>query len=219
MRRALRWMGWTFIGMGCFVLYFLVYQLVGTDAVTNHAQSNLRRTLAQEWAKAPPPKTGAGAGVARTTPVAVALGAPIGLLDIPKINLKNVVIVQGTNRDQLAMGPGQVTSTVMPGQPGTFAVSGHRTTHSRPFYHLDELAKGDTITVVTQQAVYTYTVTDMRVVLPTDTEVLDNVRAPDGKLEPRIVLTTCHPRYSASHRLVVFGVLTHTAVNDGKAAA
>lgn len=215
MRRALRWMGWSFIGMGCFVLYFLVYQLVGTDAVTNHAQSNLRRTLAQEWATAPPK----GAAQVRTTPVAVALGAPIGLLDIPKIGLKDVVIVQGTNRDQLAMGPGHVTSTVMPGQPGTFAISGHRTTHSRPFYHLDELTKGDTITVVTQQAVYTYTVTDIKVVLPTDTEVLDNVRGPDGKLESRIVLTTCHPRYSASHRLVVFGILTHTAVNDGKAAA
>jgi len=210
-------MGWSFIGMGCFVLYFLVYQLVGTDAATNHAQSNLRQTLAQEWAQRPPAT--AKKGTPRTTPVAVALGQPVALLDIPKIHLKDLVIVQGTNRDELAMGPGHVTSTVMPGQLGTFAVSGHRTTHSRPFYHLDALAKGDTITVVTQQAVYTYTVTDMRVVLPTDTEVLDNVRGADGKLQSRIVLTTCNPRYSASHRLVVFGELTSTAANDGKAAA
>jgi len=214
-RRVLRGMGWSFIGMGFFVLYFLVYQLVGTNAATNHAQSDLRHALAQEWAQKPPPKTGS----VRTTPVAVALGGPVALLDIPKINLKDLVIVQGTNRDQLAMGPGHVTSTVMPGQLGTFAVSGHRTTHSHPFYNLDALAKGDTITVVTQQAVYTYTVTDMKVVLPTDTEVLDNVRGADGKLESQIVLTTCHPRYSASHRLVVFGVLTKTAANNSKAAA
>ena len=30
MRRLLRGTGWSFIGMGTFVLYFLVYQLVAT---------------------------------------------------------------------------------------------------------------------------------------------------------------------------------------------
>src|SRR5688572_14762173 len=52
-RRLLRGTGWTFIGMGSFVLYFLVYQLVGTNAVTSRGQSDLRNELQREWAAAP----------------------------------------------------------------------------------------------------------------------------------------------------------------------
>jgi sortase (surface protein transpeptidase) len=32
-------------------------------------------------------------------------------------------------------------------------------------------------------------------------------------------LTTCHPRYSARQRLIVFGDLTFTSTNTGKVAA
>src|SRR5829696_8457663 len=48
-RRLLRGTGWTFIGMGSFVLYFLVYQLVGTNAVTSRGQDELRNELQKEW--------------------------------------------------------------------------------------------------------------------------------------------------------------------------
>src|SRR4030095_16892854 len=48
-RRLLRGTGWTFIGMGSFVLYFLVYQLVGTNAVTSRGQDDLRNQLQREW--------------------------------------------------------------------------------------------------------------------------------------------------------------------------
>ena len=37
----------------------------------------------------------------------------------------------------------------MPGERGTFAVSGHRTTYGAPLYRLDELRKGDRILVTT----------------------------------------------------------------------
>lgn len=215
MRRLLRGIGWSFIGLGCFVLYFLVYQLVGTDVATNRAQASLRQELNREWSAATPAKR----GQVRTTPVAAKLGAPIALLEIPKIELKNVVVVQGINRAQLARGPGHFPSTVMAGEPGTFGIAGHRTTHSRPFYQLDALAKGDTIRVATKEAVYTYTVTYSKVVKPSQTEVLDNVRGPDGRLKPQIMLQTCHPRYSASNRLIVFGELTHTAANPGRLVA
>ncbi|MCI0688928.1 MAG: class E sortase [Sporichthyaceae bacterium] len=214
-RKLLRGLGWSFIGLGCFVLYFLVYQLVGTDIQTNRAQADLRQQLAREWSG----QRAASGKPTRTTPVAAKLGEPIALLQIPKIKLMDVVIVQGTNRQQLAKGPGHVPSTSMPGQPGTFGVSGHRTTHSHPFFSLDELTKGDTIRVLTQESIYAYTVTGSRIVLPTQTEVLDDVRGPDGKLKQQIVLTTCHPRYSAARRLVVFGDLADVQPNTGKVAA
>src|SRR5262245_13222177 len=55
-RKTLRAAGWAFIGLGCFVLYFLVYQLIGTDLITNREQSDLRQKLAQEWSTSPPAK-------------------------------------------------------------------------------------------------------------------------------------------------------------------
>jgi sortase A len=214
-RRVLRATGWTFIGMGSFVLYFLVYQLVGTNAVTNAGQSNLRNELQREWSAQPAPR----GDPKKAPPRRVARGKPLAVLDIPKIQLDNKVVVEGVGRDELRKGPGHVPSTVPPGQPGTFGVSGHRTTYGAPFYRLDELAKGDTITVVTRKAIYTYAVTRTAIVRPTDTQVLDNVRDPDGNLKATITLTTCHPRYSARQRLVVFGELKFISHNTGKVAA
>jgi LPXTG-site transpeptidase (sortase) family protein len=215
-RRLLRGTGWTFIGMGSFVLYFLVYQLVGTNAVTSRGQSDLRNELQQEW-------TTASAAPARdpekVVPKRVGRGKALAVIDIPKIQLDNKVIVEGVGREELRKGPGHVPSTVLPGQDGTFGVSGHRTTYGAPFYRLNELAKGDTITVVTKEAIYTYTVSRTAIVRPTDTQVLDNVEGPDGKPKATITLTTCHPRYSARQRLIVFGDLSYTSPNSGKVAA
>jgi sortase A len=215
-RRLLRGTGWTFIGMGSFVLYFLVYQLVGTNAVTSRGQSELRSELQREWTATPraprrDPK--------KAVPKRVARGKALAVLDIPKIQLDNKVVVEGVGRDELRKGPGHVPSTVLPGQAGTFGVSGHRTTYGAPFYRLDQMAKGDTITVVTREAIYTYTVTRTDIVRPTDTQVLDNVQGPDGKPKATITLTTCHPRYSARQRLIVFGDLSYTSSNTGKVAA
>ena len=215
-RRLLRGAGWTFIGMGSFVLYFLVYQLVGTNAVTSRGQSDLRNELQREWSATPVTRT---RDPKKVEPRRPALGKPLAVLDIPKIRVDNKVVVEGVGRDELRKGPGHVPSTVLPGQAGTFGVSGHRTTYGAPFYRLNELAKGDTITVVTREAIYTYTVTRTAIVRPTETQVLDNVEGPDGKPEATITLTTCHPRYSARQRLIVFGDLTFTSTNTGKVAA
>src|SRR5215211_4639103 len=155
-RRLLRGTGWTFIGMGSFVLYFLVYQLVGTNAVTSRGQTDLRNELQREWtASAPAPKKDSK----KVEPRRVARGKALAVIDIPKIQLDNKVVVEGVGREELRKGPGHVPSTVLPGQDGTFGVSGHRTTYGAPFYRLNELTKGDTITVVSREAIYTYTVT------------------------------------------------------------
>ena len=216
MRRLLRGTGWTFIGMGSFVLYFLVYQLVGTNAVTSRGQTDLRNELQREWtASAPAPKK----DPRKAVPKRVAPGKALAVMDIPRIELDNKVIVEGVSRDDLRKGPGHVPSTVLPGQPGTFGVSGHRTTYGAPFYRLNELGKGDTITVVTREAIYTYTITRTAIVRPTDTQVLDDVIGPDNKPKATITLTTCHPRYSARQRLIVFGNLSHASTNTGKVAA
>jgi sortase A len=216
-RRLLRGTGWTFIGMGSFVLYFLVYQLVGTNAVTSRGQSDLRGQLQREWSAAP--RATPNVNPKKVVPKRVLPGKALAVLDIPKIQLDNKVVVEGVGREELRKGPGHIPSTVLPGQDGTFGISGHRTTYGAPFYRLNELGKSDTITVVTRDAIYTYTVSRTAVVRPTETQVLDNVRGPDGKLKATITLTTCHPRYSARQRLVVFGDLSFTSINSGRVAA
>jgi sortase A len=216
-RRLLRGTGWTFIGMGSFVLYFLVYQLVGTNAVTSRGQSELRSELQREWSAAA--AAPADPDPEKVVPKRPARGKALAVIDIPKIQLENKVIVEGVGREELRKGPGHVPSTVLPGQDGAFGVSGHRTTYGAPFYRLNELAKGDTITVVSKEAIYTYTVTRTAIVRPTDTQVLDDVPGPDGKPKATITLTTCHPRYSARQRLIVFGDLRFTSPNTGKVAA
>jgi sortase A len=218
-RRLLRGAGWTFIGMGSFVLYFLVYQLVGTNAVTSRGQDELRNELQREWSVPSGAPSQQPKDPRKVVPRRVAAGKPLAVLDIPKIRLDNKVVVEGVGREELRKGPGHVPSTVLPGQDGTFGVSGHRTTYGAPFYRLNELAKGDNITVVTREAVYTYTVTRTAIVRPTDTQVLNNVTGPDGKPKATITLTTCHPRYSARQRLIVFGDLDFTSVNTGQVAA
>jgi sortase A len=218
-RRLLRGAGWTFIGMGSFVLYFLVYQLVGTNAVTSRGQDELRNELQREWSAPSAAPSQQPKDPKKVVPRRVAAGKPLAVLDIPKVRLDNKVVVEGVGREELRKGPGHVPSTVLFGQDGTFGVSGHRTTYGAPFYRLNELAKGDTITVVTREAVYTYTVTRTAIVRPTDTQVLNNVTGPDGKPKATITLTTCHPRYSARQRLIVFGDLTDTSVNTGQVAA
>jgi sortase A len=75
----------------------------------------------------------------------------------------------------------------------------------RSFFRLDELEVGDEILVTTLQGSFRYEVTESKVVRPRDVHVLDPT--PDN----RLTITTCHPRYSASQRLVVVAALKDTA--------
>src|SRR5215216_4016606 len=68
----------------------------------------------------------------------VQTGQAIGRVVIPVIGL-DIIMVQGTNTADLAQGPGHYASTPFPGQPGTTAIAGHRTTYLAPFRHLDSL--------------------------------------------------------------------------------
>jgi sortase A len=130
----------------------------------------------------------------------VSNGQPIGHLVIPEIDV-DIVVVQGTSAGDLTQGPGHYPSTPFPGQAGTTAIAGHRTTYLAPFRHLDSLHGGDRIELRMPYATLDYRVQRTRVVEPTDVGILD----PTGY--PRLVLTACHPLYSASERIVAFARL------------
>lgn len=135
-------------------------------------------------------------------------GDPVGRLKIPAIGL-NRLIQEGEkghgldprgDQTLLRVGPVHYATTPLPGEGEPFAVAGHRTTFGAPFNKLDELRPDDVIFVETPYARFRYRVAKTTVVLPTDISVLAD-RGYD------LVLTTCTPPYSASHRLIVWGLL------------
>lgn len=138
--------------------------------------------------------------LARSVRRRVGEGQPIARIAIPKIRLKRTV-VNGTDTDDLRRGPGLISSTELPGLGGTTAVAGHRTTYGAPFHDIDKLRKGDKIVVGTPYGDFVYRVDRTRIVKPTDTWVLERI----GR--ERLVLSACHPLYSAAQRIIVFSEL------------
>ena len=110
-------------------------------------------------------------------------------------------IVAGVSVTDLKNGAGHMPATPLPGQPGTSVISGHRTTYGAPFHELDTLEEGDRIEVETAIGLHVYEVRSLEIVRPTDVWVT----------EPRsgawLTLTTCHPKFSARERLIVFAEL------------
>ncbi|HKR50361.1 MAG TPA: class E sortase [Pseudonocardiaceae bacterium] len=91
----------------------------------------------------------------------LALGAPVALLEIPKLGLREVV-VEGTSSGTLMSGPGHRRDTPLPGQVGTSVVAGRRATYGGPFRSVDQLGAGDVIIVTTGQGRNSFAVIGVR---------------------------------------------------------
>jgi sortase A len=127
-------------------------------------------------------------------------GQPVGRLLAPSIGLE-VVVVAGTDATDLRKGPGHYPGTSLPGMGGTVAVAGHRTTYGAPFRRIDELERGDRITMRMPYGRLSYRVERTRIVDPDAVGVVRDVG------HEQLVLTACHPLYSAEQRVVVFARL------------
>ncbi len=127
-------------------------------------------------------------------------GEPLGRLRIRRIGL-SLVWVQGTASADLAKAPGHYAGTALPGRRGTVGIAGHRSTHGAPFRHVDRMRAGDRIQVTMPYGQYEYAVERVRIVSPDQAEVLRT--AP----QDRLVLTACHPVWSAKQRIVVIARL------------
>jgi sortase A len=130
-------------------------------------------------------------------------GDPVGRVLIPEVGLSKV-IVEGTDGGSLRKGPGHYPETPLPGIRGTVAIAGHRTTYGAPFRDLDKLEDGDELVVEMPYGRFTYEVEREQIVDPTATWVTRRVG------HDRLVLTACHPKYSAAQRIVIFARLVET---------
>ena len=130
-------------------------------------------------------------------------GDAVGRLRIDRIGLSSVVI-EGTDADDLRRGPGHYPATPLPGQRGTVGIAGHRTTYGAPFRRIDKVRRGDGIVVTMPYGRFTYRVERTRIVKPTDVWVTQRVSY------DRLILSACHPLYSAAERIVVFARLVRS---------
>ncbi|MGI8756547.1 MAG: class E sortase [Acidimicrobiales bacterium] len=225
--------GRTLITAGTLILLFVAYQLWGTGLQEAKAQRALKSDFATVL-QADRSTTTTRASTSTTVPLATTVdsstpttsqalvvkpvttvpanieppgyGDPIATIRIPKIGVTRTV-VQGVGVDQLKRGPGHYPDTPLPGQAGNAAIAGHRTTYGQPFHNVDKLAKGDQILLKTRQGEFVYAVDKITIVRPDQSEVLLPTKDANGKLENRITLTACHPKYSAAKRLIISGVL------------
>ena len=214
-RRTAASLGRMLVTVGLLILLFVAYQLWGTGIFTARAQNDLKKEFNSQLQDNPtvqttaPPRTGTtlespNSTVPPTTLAKVVQtlneGDPAGRIRIPKIHV-DLIFVQGTARDDLSKGPGHYPASPMPGQLGNAAIAGHRTTHGKPFYDLDQLAPGDDILIDTTYGHYRYRVTQQLIVAPTEVSVVGPT--PDAQL----TLTTCNPKLSARERLVIHAKL------------
>jgi len=127
-------------------------------------------------------------------------GQPLGRIRIPSIGVSSVVVA-GTDTASLRLGPGHYPGTPLPGARGTVAIAGHRTTYGAPFRKLDKVDKGDRIEVRMPYGTFVYRVEQRRIVAPTALWVTRRTSY------DRLILSACHPLYSAAQRIVVFARL------------
>lgn len=135
----------------------------------------------------------------------IGIGQALTRIKIPAIGV-NAIVVQGTTESALQAGAGHYPNTPLPCTMGNVAIAGHRTTFGHPFANVDQLHVGDPIELDTPIGSCTYTVSRPPFsVLPTDLSVAANTPG-----QYNLTLTSCTPKGSASHRIVIRAAMQGT---------
>ncbi|MGW2346513.1 class E sortase [Streptomyces sp. NPDC001661] len=229
------------VTLGLVVLLLVVHQLWWTNRQARAGADHQVQALEQEWGDESGARSGAGesaepaAGTAEPTDaptstpsddpsVTPAKPAPrpdwdqaYAILGIPRLGLR-APVAQGISKSAvLNQGyVGHYPDTAQPGGAGNFALAGHRNTHGEPFRYINRLRRGDTLTVETKSASYTYVVDktlaqtsagDGGVINPVPRS---GVVPGAGYSDPGyyITLTTCTPEFTSKYRLIVWGKLS-----------
>lgn len=231
-RLVARGVGQTLITGGLVILLFVVYEVWVTNLFAAQQQSKVHQAF-QEFLDQPTVGSSALA-LPNATQKTIPAGQGIANLYIPRLGQDfNFTVVEGVNDADLEKGPGHYSGTALPGQAGNFSVAGHRVGKGEPFLNLDQLQPGDPVVVQVQGFWYVYQVLGQNgdieapdangvigreIVQPTDVAVI--APTPDkADSQPSgnyMTMTTCHPKYSASQRMILHAKLVSTKPASGK---
>jgi LPXTG-site transpeptidase (sortase) family protein len=121
-------------------------------------------------------------------------------LSIPVMNLDEPVLDGATART-VNNGVWRLPNSATPGSGSNTVLVGHRYSYNpgiaHPFYSLDIVKVGDSVGVYWENRLYTYTVTEVKVVAPTALEI----EAPTPY--EQLTLYTCTPLWTSNQRLVI----------------
>jgi sortase A len=221
MRRWTRVLGTVLVVTGALTLLWALLVWQWMDPFTGIYTKWKQHQLASQYSKRtaafqPPAALGASLAAERATIARearsyrgeVSRGDAIGHIRIGRLGL-DMVLVNGTDHETLKKGPGRYLGSFMPGENRLVYIAGHRTTYLAPFSHIDELRKGDTVTLQVPYGTFTYRISGHRVVAANDVGVL---RSPRHEL---LILQACHPRFFATHRYLQYGRLLRVEPTGG----
>jgi sortase A len=117
-------------------------------------------------------------------------------IQIPSISV-DAPVVQGDGWEQLKKGVAQHPGSADPGQIGNMVLSAHNDVFGEIFRYLDQLERGDQIIIYTPQHSFTYIITNIQIVKPTDVEVMASTP------NPTVTLISCYPYMVDNQRIVV----------------
>ena len=132
-------------------------------------------------------------------------------ITVPKIKAQAPLILdvdpwnESVYKEALKKGVAHAKGTPLPGESGRSFIFAHssgnpleQTNYNTVFLKLGELDRGDEVEIKRDDKVYTYSVTQKKIVWPTEIEYLKET-GPDG-----IIIQTCWPIGTSLKRLLVF---------------
>lgn len=123
-------------------------------------------------------------------------------LIIPKMHLEEKIWI-GDNEKLVNKGVWHIPHSSTPEKGSNTVLAGHRFSYKDPavFYHMDKMQSNDVIVAVWSGKIYTYKVTEVKIVKPTAVEI------EKATIEDTLTLYTCNPLWSTRERLVVVAKL------------
>ncbi len=122
-------------------------------------------------------------GDGRVAPASLAVGEPIGTLQILRVGLSGIV-VEGDDDSVLDRAIGHLPDTPLPWHSGNSALAAHRDALFRP---LRDVRSGDVLRLETPHGDFDYRVRETLIVKPEDLWVLDATAV------PMLTLISCYP--------------------------
>ena len=147
--RASTVIGEALLTVGVLLLLFAFYESFWTNIASARMQDEVQTRLEEQWVN-PRQARAAEHGDAFSRMYIPAFGQDY-----------QFAILEGVQEEQLLAGPGHYPGTQWPGQPGNFAIAGHRVGKGAPFNDLGALKACDAVVVETREAWVTYRVMPM----------------------------------------------------------
>jgi len=166
-----RWLARLLIAVGAISLMWVAANLQLTMSNRRQYEATLERMRSLPAAEAP------------VAPVSLAVGEPIGTLEIARVGLSGVV-VEGDDAAVLDRAIGHLPDTPLPWYTGNSALAAHRDALFRP---LRGVRPGDVLQLKTPHGNFDYVVRETMIVEPDDLWVLDPTPV------SMLTLISCYP--------------------------